>query len=168
MAAFIRDETPADAESIHALTKAAFLEARHASHTEHFIVDALREANALTVSLVAEEAGHIVGHVAISPITISDGSQNWYGLGPIAVHPDRQGYSIGSDLMHAALHRIEDLNAAGCVVLGNPEYYSRFGFKPQGSLVLPGARPEYFQAITFAGSLPHGTVAYHEAFTARD
>ncbi|MFX5839845.1 N-acetyltransferase, partial [Acinetobacter baumannii] len=81
----IRFEIPEDVVRIHALTAAAFLNAPHTDHTEQFVVDALRSANALTISLVAEEGGEIVGHVAVSPVSISDGSSGWFGLGPISV-----------------------------------------------------------------------------------
>lgn len=99
----IREESPADTAAIHALTAAAFLNAPHTAHTEQFIVDALRKAGALALSLVAEEGGEVVGHVALSPVSISDGSTGWYGLGPISVEPALQRRGIGSLLMRAAL-----------------------------------------------------------------
>jgi putative acetyltransferase len=88
----------------------------------------------------------------------------WYGLGPISVRPELQGRGIGSLLMQAALRIMRERGAAGCVLLGDPAYYSRFGFKPESGLVLPDVPPEYFQAIAFGASLPCGIVAYHEAF----
>jgi putative acetyltransferase len=66
-------------------------------------VDALRKAGALSISLVAEQAGEVVGHVALSPVSISDGSADWYGLGPIFVRPELQGRGIGSLLMNVAI-----------------------------------------------------------------
>jgi putative acetyltransferase len=92
----IRRESSSDVMAIESVTEAAFLNAPHTSHTEQFIVNALRKAKMLSVSLVAEDNGEIVGHVAISPISISDGSSGWYILGPISVAPDRQGLGIGS------------------------------------------------------------------------
>lgn len=160
----IRQEAPGDASAIAALTEAAFASAAHASGTEHRIVDALRAAGALTVSLVAVEAGVLVGHVAVSPVTVSDGASDWNGLGPISVAPPRQGQGIGSALMNHALAELRRLGAAGCVVLGEPGYYSRFGFRQEPALVLPDVPPEYFQAIRFRGPLPAGDVAYHQAF----
>ena len=91
----IRSEQASDTTEIDALTQAAFLNAPHTSHTEHLIVGALRAANALTVSLVATEAGRIVGHVAVSPVSISSGAVHWYGLGPVSVLPEMQGLGIG-------------------------------------------------------------------------
>lgn len=163
----IRSEAPSDVTAIKAVTEAAFLNAPHTSHTEQFIANALREAGMLSVSLVAEDRGEIVGHVAISPVSISDGSSGWYILGPIAVAPDRQGLGIGSQLMERSLADLRKLEAAGCVLVGNPNYYRRFGFKPEPALVLLGIPPEYFQAISFGTDIPTGIVTYHKAFDAQ-
>lgn len=159
----IRPETPADIPAIEAVTLTAFTKADYAV-TEHFIINALRQTGQLTISLVAEEAGEIIGHVAISPVVISSGAEAWYGLGPISVTPARQGQGVGTALMKQALAELRALGAAGCVVLGNPKYYSRFGFQAVPSLILSGVPPEYFQAIAFHGPVPAGTVAYHAAF----
>lgn len=163
----IREESPRDVAAVEAVTAAAFLSAPHTSHTEQFIVNALRKAGALAISLVAEIDGAVVGHVAVSPVSISDGTSHWFGLGPLSVKPECQGRGIGSQLMREALRFLQLRGAAGCVLLGNPAYYARFGFRPVPSLVLPGVPPEYFQAISFQASLPHGTVSYHEAFDAQ-
>jgi putative acetyltransferase len=163
----IRKETPADVAAIAAVTVAAFLHAPHTSHTEQFIVEALREAGQLTVSLVADAEGIVVGHVAISPISISDGAIGWYGLGPISVAPEYQRRGIGSRLMREALRVLREHGAAGCVVLGEPRYYGRFGFRVDPELSLPGVPPEYFQAVSFGASHPKGIVSYHPAFNGR-
>lgn len=168
MSITIREESPKDAQSIHEVTLSAFLEAPHTDHTEQFIVRALRDAGALTVSLVAEEGNVVVGHVAVSPVTISDGSADWYGLGPISVLPSHQGKGIGSKLMHAAIQALKDIQANGCVLLGDPNYYERFGFKPKAGLILPEVPPEYFQALRLKGGIPQGDVTYHVAFSAID
>src|SRR5690606_24677108 len=131
------------------VTVAAFVNAAHTSHTEQFIVDALRNAGQLAVSLVAEDNGEIIGHVGISPVTMSGGEDRWYGLGPLSVIPVRQGQGVGSLLVERGLAELRGLGAAGCVVLGDPTYYCRFGFKAEPSLLLPGAPPEHFQAISF-------------------
>ncbi|UFS71697.1 N-acetyltransferase [Geomonas sp. RF6] len=161
----IRRESAADAAEISAVTRAAFLEAPYRSGTEAFIVEALRDAGMLSVSLVAEHEGKVVGHVAVSPVSISDGTPGWYGLGPISVLPEFQQRGIGSRLMEEALAALRELRASGCVLLGEPEYYGRFGFRAEPSLVLPGVPPEYFQALPLSGPLPHGVVQYHESFS---
>jgi putative acetyltransferase len=164
----IRNEAHEDVLAIEAVTVAAFLEAPHTSHTEQFIVAALRAARALSVSLVAEAEGAVVGQVAVSPVTISDGTPDWYGLGPISVLPAWQGRGVGSALMGAALEALREMGAAGCVVVGELAFYGRFGFKAEPSLVFPDIPPEYFQAVAFGeATVPCGRVAYHDAFDAQ-
>ena len=162
----IRHERVGDIQPISALTAAAFLEAPHTDHTEQYVVAALRQAGALTLSLVAEHQNHVVGHVAASPVTLSDGTENWYGLGPLSVAPVLQRQGIGSALMRGVLAELKDIGAHGCVLLGDPNYYRRFGFKTVEGLTLPGMPPEYFQAILFEGRYPGGSVTYHAAFSA--
>jgi putative acetyltransferase len=164
----IRDETAADAPAIKAVTISAFMNAPHTSHTEQFIVTALRKAGLLSISLVADAEGTVIGHVAVSPVSISNGASGWFGLGPISVLPEHQRRGVGSLLMHEALRILREHGAGGCVVLGEPEYYSRFGFQADPNLVLPDVPPEYFQAISLDSSRPHGTVSYHQAFNARE
>lgn len=164
----IRSELPADVAAIAAVTVAAFRKVAHSSHTEQFIVDALRRCGQLSVSLVAEDDGIIIGHVAVSPVSLSSGANDWYGLGPISVAPERQRQGVGTRLMERALADLHGLGAAGCVLLGAPSYYSRFGFRVVPSLVLPDLPPEYFQVISFDGPVPSGTVSYHESFSAQN
>ncbi len=164
----LRNERSEDIEAIARLTRIAFEEERHSSHTEHFIVDALRRSGQLSVSLVAQEHGAILGHVAISPVRISSGAMGWFGLGPISVCPDRQGQGIGSALMKAALSELQRIGGVGCVVLGDPGYYARFGFCCHPGLELPSVPQEYFQALAFTGAVPTGIVQYHPAFDATE
>jgi putative acetyltransferase len=160
----IAGETAADVAAIQAVTISAFLHAQHTSHTEQFIVNALREAGQLAISLVAKTDSTIVGHVAISPVSISDGATGWYGLGPLSVAPEYQRRGIGSRLMREALGVLRERAASGCVLLGDPRYYSRFGFQVDSNLSLPGVPSEYFQALSFGTSHPRGVVSYHAAF----
>ena len=163
----IRREAPGDGAAIHAVTIAAFRDAPHTDHTEQFIVDALRAEGALSISLVAEADGAVVGHAAVSPVSISDFSADWFGVGPVSVLPEFQGQGIGSLLMQEVLRVLRDQGAAGCVVLGDPAFYRRFGFLPKASVVLPGVPPAYFQVIAFGQRLPRGAVTYHAAFGVR-
>ncbi|MYM64201.1 GNAT family N-acetyltransferase [Pseudomaricurvus sp. HS19] len=163
----ICNESYDDAARIHEVTAEAFLNAPHADHTEQFIVDALRRAEALTISQIAMVDGEIVGHVAISPVTLSTGVTGWFGLGPISVLPEFQGCGVGSRLMESSLASLQAMNASGCVVLGDPDYYGRFGFKAVEGLRYPGVPAEYFQALSFSGVMALGDVAYHVAFSAQ-
>lgn len=162
----VRTETPADISTIRALTEAAFLSAEHSSGTEGAIVDALRDAQALTLSLVAEQDGAIIGHVAFSPVLIDGQDIGWFGLGPIAVAPHRQRSGAGAALMREGLARLRSLGANGCVVLGDPDYYSRFGFSSAHDLRYGDVPAEYFQSLTLHGQAVSGEVSYHEGFNA--
>ena len=161
----IRPETATDPALIHALTARAFAGAPHSDGSEPRIVDALCAGGAMTLSLVAEHGGTLLGHVAVSPVSINDGTPGWQGLGPISVEPDRQGTGIGSALMQSALAALRAAGAAGCVVLGEPAYYERFGFTRDHHLVYPGPPAEYFMAIAFGSSRPRDEVHYHAAFS---
>lgn len=158
----IRPETQADHDAIGRVTTAAFATTAHASGQEARIVEALRAAGALRLSLVTECEGAVAGHVALSPVTLDDGTPGWFGLGPVSVDPDRQGRGIGAALVRAALDRLPALGAAGCVVLGDPAYYTRFGFRHHPALRYPQAPAEYFMAL--GDAVPAATVAYHPAF----
>jgi len=162
----IQTETPADIAGIHAVTAAAFKDAAHSSHTEHYIVDALRERGELVVSQVAVRDAQVIGHVAVSPVAISDGSAGWFGLGPISVDPPHQGQGVGAALMQAALDALQAIGARGCVLLGEPAYYGRFGFRCVPGLVLPAVPAEYFQALLLQAPMPRGEVSYSPAFEA--
>lgn len=164
----IRPESAADVAAIEAVTVTAFASAPHTAGTEQFIVAALRHAEALAVSLVAEIDGEVVGHVAVSPVTLSDGSADWFGLGPISVSPAHQDRGIGSQLMQAALTRLRELVAAGCVLVGDPRFYTRFGFRAHTALAYPDVPPEYFLVLPLAGSVPAATVTFHPAFGATE
>jgi putative acetyltransferase len=163
----IRNERQGDVEQIHRVTELAFRDVPHTDHTEQFIVQALRRSRMLTVSLVAESNDEVIGHVALSPVTVSDDSASWYGMGPVSVLPEYQGKGVGSKLVNSALTELKAKGAGGCVVLGDPNYYHRFGFKVVEGLAFPGVSSEYFQALSFGDSFPQGEVAYHEAFSAR-
>jgi putative acetyltransferase len=162
----IRDETETDAGAIAEVTVAAFRTLEISNHTEQFIVEALRAAGALTVSLVAEVDGRVVGHIAFSPVAISDGTPRWYGLGPVSVSPEHQRKGIGKALIREGLSRLKAMGARGCCLVGHPDYYRKFGFENVSGLGHEGVPPEVFFALSFDGHMPQGTVAFHDAFKA--
>jgi putative acetyltransferase len=162
----IRNEIDADVDAITEVTAAAFKTLEISNHTEQFIIEALRADSALTVSLIAEVDGHVVGHVAFSPVTISDGTQNWYGLGPVSVLPEHQRKGIGKSLILEGLSRLKGLNAKGCCLVGHPDYYRKLGFKNVSGLVHEGVPQQVFLAMSFDGQIPQGTVNFHDGFKA--
>lgn len=164
----IRPETPSDYKTISDVIYAAFLNHPHhakgALPTEHLIVEMLRQSGVLHLSLLAEHEDRILGHIALSPVTINNQSLQWYGLGPVAVLPAHQNLGIGSQLIQAAITQLTSQGAAGIVLLGDPGYYKRFGFKNVSELFLKDVPPEYFMALPLNDAIPSGEVAYHSSF----
>jgi putative acetyltransferase len=162
----IRSETDSDVSAIGDVTATAFKTLEISNHTEQFIIEALRAAKALAVSLVVEVNGEVVGHIAFSPVTISDGTTGWYGLGPVSVLPAYQRQGIGKALIQEGLSRLKAMNAQGCCLVGHPDYYRQFGFQNPSGLLVEGVPPEVFCALSFDGRYPEGTVTFHEGFKA--
>ncbi|TCJ32294.1 N-acetyltransferase [Parafrankia sp. BMG5.11] len=160
----IRQETPDDIIFIRALTDAAFVGVEHSSQTEGAIVDAVRKAGALSPSLVAEQGGSIIGHVGFSPVLIDGEDIGWFGLGPVSVSPSIQRSGVGSALVKEGLQVLTNRGARGCVVLGDPEYYRRFGFTSEHALRYGEVPAEYFQSLVLTGEPVAGEVAYHAGF----
>jgi putative acetyltransferase len=161
----IRLELPSDIAAIDALQRAAFARHPHSDQTEHLIVERLRGRGQLTLSLVAlDGGGQVVGHIAFSPVKIAGQDQGWFGLGPLAVLPQVQGRGVGTALVEAGLACLRRRDAHGCVLVGEPDYYGRFGFAARESLRYPGLPPEYFLSLAFADPAPEGVVAYDDAF----
>ena len=160
----IRLERPDDAATIRALTQTAFRGRPFSDGTEADVVDGLRAADALTLSLVAVEGDEIIGHVAFSPVTVEGRAGDWYGLGPVSVWPHRQRSGFGRALIEDGLRRLGSMGAGGCVLLGDPAYYHRFGFANDPNLHHAGAPAGAFQCLTLNGPRPSGAVAFHPAF----
>ena len=160
----IRDERPDDQAAIAHVTRDAFVAHPDSGRTEARIVDARRGAGALSLSLVAEVEGRVAGHIGFSPVRISNGSSDWFGLGPLSVDPAQQKRGIGSLLVRAGLDRLRAAQANGCVVLGDLDFYGRFGFGDEMDLILQGLPQTFFHAILFRGEPAHGRVEFHPVF----
>ncbi len=164
----IREETAADESAIRDVVHEAFL--NHPQHapgaepTEPAIVARLRATGALTLSLVADRAGDVVGHIAFSRVLVNGTDAGWYGLGPVAVRKNRQRQGIGAALIREGVTRLRAIGAAGIVLVGEPEYYGRFGFRADERLTLDGLPPEYFLCLPLEGTVPGGAVTYDAAF----
>ncbi|MGV0910464.1 GNAT family N-acetyltransferase [Martelella sp. FOR1707] len=160
----IRRERLGDVAAVYKLVAAAFAGTPYSDGSEPDIIRRLRKAGALSLALVAEEEERVVGHIAFSPVGISDGSDGWFGLGPLAVDPAFQDREIGTSLVLGGLELLKDEGAHGVVVLGAPAFYRRFGFRHEPALTLEGVPPDHFMALDFDGHVPSGKVAYHRAF----
>ena len=157
----IRDEGPDDSAGIRALVLAAF-EGRQ----EADLVDRLRADGDAEISVVAVDGDQIVGHVLFSPMNAPFRA---LGLAPVSVAPDRQGEGIGESLIRAGLDRARQAGWQGVFVMGDPAYYSRFGFDPSlaSGFASPFAGP-YLMAAALDGALPTitGKLDYAPAFDA--
>lgn len=162
----IRRETADDIEAITQVTIAAFKTLPISNHTEQFIIKALRAADVLTISLVAEIDGRVVGHIAFSPVTVSDGSPGWYGIGPLSVLPEYHKQGIGKSLINEGLSLLKEMGGQGCALVGDPNYYKRFGFRNYPELIHEGIPQEVFLALPFTDKVPQGIVVFHEGFWA--
>jgi putative acetyltransferase len=164
----IRPERVTDIHAIAGITEQAFRVHPFSQHTEQFVIEALRRGGALTVSLVAEISGQVVGHIAFSPVQISDGSPGWYALGPVAVTPSFQRQGIGQALVHAGMQELRSLGARGCVLVGEPDFYGRFGFRSDPRCTMEGIPQQYVLSLPL-GNHPQavGRITHHEAFHAR-
>lgn len=164
MALIIRPEQAEDKQIIHDLTIAAFASVSFSDGSEAPIITKLRNDGDLTVSLVAVRDGDIVGHVAFSPVTIGTESDGWYGLGPVSVWPDKQRQGIGSALINEGLAILRANGAKGCVLIGDPAYYGRFGFRSDGNLSYQELPAQYVQSLPFQNGRATGQLKFSPAF----
>jgi putative acetyltransferase len=162
----VRPETDRDVGGIREVNIVAFKGQPYSQQTEHLIVEALRAAGALEVSLVADSDGTVVGHIAFSAASIGGSSAGWFLLGPVAVQPARQGEGIGRALVEAGLDALRSREARGCVLVGDPAFYGRFGFGQHPGVVWHGVPDENVLCLLMAGEMPTGEVVCHPAFLA--
>ncbi|MBB4234035.1 GNAT family N-acetyltransferase [Rhizobium esperanzae] len=160
----IRYETPADIHAIHELTSIAFKPMAYSSGTEAEIIRKLRVSGDLAISLVAEEDGEILGHVAFSPVAIDGVHDGWFGLGPISVTPARQRQGIGTALIARGLELLKETGASGCALIGNPDVYRGAGFGSDGQLTYHDLDTRLVQRIVLRGLAPSGTLRFAPAF----
>jgi putative acetyltransferase len=162
----IRREAEADIPAIRGLTSRAFADKPYSRQREAEIVEKLRDTDALTLSFMAVKGPAVVGHIAVSEVGISDGTANWYAVGPISVDPDRQGQGIGSLILERALTELRGMGAGGVVAVGDAAFLERFGFQDVPGLVWPGMDPQFVRALALAdATFPSGAVLYHDAFS---
>jgi putative acetyltransferase len=160
----VRPEEPRDFAAIHDLTLRAFAPMSFSAGDEPDLINTLRSAGALTFSLVAERKGGITGHVAFSPAYADDKSDGWFALGPISVEPSLQRQGIGTQLIRNGIDRLRAIDAAGCILVGDPSYYPRHGFRPFPDLAPEREPAEYFMILPLGISRPVARMRFHPAF----
>ena len=164
MSMVIRQEVESDRRAIWEVTKSAFEGRPYADGDEQDLVDNLRGNGALSVSLVAIDGSALIGQITFSPASISSDRGKWFALGPVSVVPERQREGIGAALIEAGIKAIESLGAAGCILTGDPGYYSRHGFALAPKHCPESEPKEYFMVRLIGDDHPIGTVAFHESF----
>lgn len=169
-AVLIRRETPADHDAVDAVTAAAFDRGDGARAEEADLTRALRADAGFVprLSLVADDAGEVVGHVICTRGDVA--GRPVLGLGPLAVRPDRQRGGVGSALVHAVLGAADALDEPLVALLGDPAYYSRFGFVLAATVGIVPPDPAWapaFQVRTLAAYDPglRGPFTYAAPFS---
>lgn len=160
----IRFEAPPDIDAIREINVAAFRDQPYSHQTEHLIVDALRADGTLAISLGAVRDGLTVGHIAFSEAVVGESERGWFLLGPVAVLPALQSQGIGSALVSAGLAELRVRGASGCVLVGDPGFYGRFGIRAYPGLTYEGVPDENVLCLPFGSAVPVGSVRAHEAF----
>ena len=165
MEILIRPERLEDYDAIYDVTKRAFAPMPYADGDEQELIGRFRDAGVLALSLVAEKDGKVVGQITFTPAFAADGSTGWFALGPVSAEPGLKHQGIGSQLIQAGIAWLKEQNAAGCILIGNPAYYSRFGFLPFPDLTPPGMPSEYYQILPLGTAEPDTVVGFHPLFS---
>ena len=106
----------------------------------------------------------VVGPIAFSDAAVGESATGWSLMGPVAVLPTMQKEGMGSALVNAGLDTLRSRGATGCVLVGDPAFYGRFGFRTYAGLTHDGVPDEYVLALPFDGVRPHGRIQGHVAF----
>lgn len=153
----IRVEAPSDMLAIDALNKAVF-----PTHAEADLVASLREKGLITLSLVAcDDDGQVCGHALFSSVTIEGEDVGVQGLAPVCVTQAHQNQGVANQLIREGLEMLHELGYAGCVVLGDPKYYGRFGFQTSTLFGLQ-CQWEVPEEVFMALELEHGIFEHHK------
>lgn len=158
----IRNEIDGDAPAIRRIVTEAMKLLPQSSGAEADIVDRLRADNSLSLSLVVEDGGEVVGYLAAADARIGAAS-GWGLIGPVAILPSRHGEGIGSALIAEAILWLR-AGYKGATLVGDPGYYGRFGFRALPGLRLGDVPSQFVQALPFDGSEPQGELIHHPAF----
>lgn len=161
-----REERSGDAQAIHDLTAAAFAGKAYADGNEQELPARLNADGDMILSMVAEEDGEILGHVAASPARVG-AAEGWVAIGPLSVLPGRQGKGIGTELLRRALALLATRHRApGAVLIGDPAFYARLGFVADCGLTWRDMPATYIQRLVLNGPPAAGEITFAPAFDA--
>lgn len=164
----IRPEQACDYEVIYDITKRAFAPMPYAGGNEQDLINLLRNNDALEISLVAQIGSDIVGHIAFSKAfpenESADVNGGYYALGPIAVDPELQRSGIGSALIYEGIDILRQREAAGCILVGNVDYYQRFGFKTAPHLCPKSEPKDHYMILPLAVKNIDTIIGFHPLF----
>ena len=158
----VRPVQAGDGPAVRALLKAAF-----GGPAEADLVEALVRDGDLVLATLAEEGDALVGYVAFSRLIVATGDARFpaFALAPLAVAPGRQRQGIGARLVEHAHQRLREAGEALSVVLGEPDYYRRFGYTTERAAELESPYPpQYLSALPFADAPRRGRLIYPRAF----
>lgn len=164
----IRPEQANDYEVIYDITKRAFAPMPFSEGDEQDLINRLRDNDALEISLVAQIGSDIVGHIAFSKAfpeneTAKD-EADFYTLGPIAVEPKLQRSGIGSALIYAGINMLREREAKCCILIGNTDYYQRFGFETAPHLCPKGEPADHYMILPLALKNIDSIIGFHPLF----
>lgn len=136
----------------------------HSVQNEYEIVEKLRSSHSLITEITDYDGDLLTGYCAFSPLLLNGKPAKWAGAGPLAVLPGYQNKGMGTALMQEGIRKLQSLGYEGCVLVGDPVFYSRFGFMPHQDMILENIPAEYFLVLSFSGIIPKAKVAFHPAF----
>jgi putative acetyltransferase len=167
----VRRELPSDAAAVHAVHTAAFGRGRSGEVAEAGLWDQLRNAGDVVpqLSFVATIDGHVIGHAGCSWADVED--TRVVALGPLGVRPEHHRRGVGTALVHTVLGGADARDEPMLVLLGDPAYYSRFGFEPADPLGVAPPDPGWttrfqLRRLSAWADAPRGKFRYAAAFDA--
>lgn len=160
----IRKETPADFDAIMNVTLAAARQHQVGKQNGYFTLNALRKAGLLTLSLVAEIEGTIVGHVAFCPVHVSGGDKGWYALGPVSVLPECLSQGIRKAMIAEGLEMLRQMHGKGVALVGDPDYFKPLGFMSAPQMASAKDMADEFLIMSFDDRMPYGRFEFPDGF----
>ncbi|WP_319568517.1 GNAT family N-acetyltransferase [Cohaesibacter marisflavi] len=162
----IRKETAADFDAIMNVTLAAARQHQLGKQNGYFTLNELRKSGLVTLSLVAEVDGTIVGHVAFCPVRVSGGDKGWYALGPVSVLPECLSQGIRKALIAEGLEMLRQMHGKGVALVGDPDYFKPLGFMNAPEMASVKDMADEFLIMSFDNRMPYGRMEFPEGFFA--